>query len=111
MDNIINLKKENFSKAQYGRVVDNTFTQLVETENTSSIPQISVQEFFKNYNDLFFIIPKFGNVNSHEYLVKTSGEYINFNQLNEDIQIFIDEITQLRQENLELQQQLLESKK
>jgi prefoldin subunit 5 len=40
--------------------------------------------------------------------VKRSGEYINFDNTNEDIQILLDEITSLQQENLVLNQRILE---
>ena len=59
------------------------------------------------YNSLFYDIPADGETNSHEYLVKTSGEYINFEQNDEDIQALLDEITTLRQENLDLTQQVI----
>jgi hypothetical protein len=73
-----------------------------------SIPSISVAEFFNNYQEIFFQIPKFGDINSHEYLIKTSQEYIGSNQLTDDtIQALIEEVTQLRQENLDLQQQII----
>jgi hypothetical protein len=97
-----------YDKSQYQKVIDTSFTQLVQPQVTSSVPQISVQEFFQNYQELFFSIPKFGDTNSHEYLVKISGEYIGSTSTNDDlIQALIDETTQLRQENLTLQQQLL----
>jgi hypothetical protein len=68
----------------------------------------TVDEFFSDYDQLFFDIPKFGETNSHEYLIKTSQEYIGLsNVVNDEIQALINEITELRQENLELQQQLL----
>jgi hypothetical protein len=106
MENIIPIKVI-YDKNQYERVINTSFTQLVQPQITSSIPSISVQEFFQNYQELFFSIPKFGDINSHEYLIKTSGEYIGSTNTNDDlIQALIDETTQLRQENLTLQQQL-----
>jgi hypothetical protein len=101
----ISLNKQVFSKTQYERVIDTSFTQLVEPTPISSltIPSISVAEFFLNYQDIFYQIPKFGDVNSHFYLVKTSGEYIGNTQNDDIIQALIDEINQLRQQNLELQ--------
>ena len=57
-----------------------------------------------DYIILFFIIyPPWGETNSHEYLVKTSGEYINFEEVNEEIEALRAEITQLRQDLLNLQ--------
>jgi hypothetical protein len=106
---IIILNKQVYSKTQYERVIDTSFTQLVQPAATSSVvnPTISVSEFFTNYQTLFFEIPKFGDINSHQYLIKTSQEYAgNFNN-DDTIQALIEEITQLRQENLDLQQQLI----
>ena len=44
-----------------------------------------------------------GPTNSHEYLVKTSGEYINFDEDNEIIAALQKEIAQLRQDLLQEQ--------
>jgi len=106
----INLNKTVYSKTQYERVIDTSFTQLVEPTPVSplSIPSISVAEFFNNYQEIFYQIPKFGETNSHEYLIKTSQAYLGESQVDNDtIQALVDEVTQLRQENLDLQQQIL----
>ena len=109
----VTLVKENFaSKTQYQEVIDTSFTQLVPPtpiiDDVLNVP--TVDEFFQNYEQLFFEIPKFGETNSHEYLIKTSTEYIGASSVvNDEIQALIDEVTELRQENLDLQQQLLSS--
>ena len=104
----VTLTKQVYDKNQYQKVIDTSFTQLVQPTTTttdSALP--SVDQFFDYYNQLFFDIPKFGEINSHEYLIKTSQEYIGtLNIVNDEIQALINEITELRQENLELQQQL-----
>jgi hypothetical protein len=107
----VTLQKQVYDKNQYQKVIDTSFTQLVQPTTTitgSILP--SVDQFFDFYNQLFFDIPKFGETNSHEYLIKTSQEYIGAsNVINDEIQALIDEVTELRQENLDLQQQLLSS--
>jgi hypothetical protein len=107
----VTLQKQVYDRNQYKQVIDTSFTQLVQptTQDTSSaLP--SVNQFFDYYNQLFFDIPKFGEVNSHEYLIKTSTEYIGASSVvSDELQALIDEITELRQENLDLQQQLLSS--
>ena len=107
----VNLNKNVFEKRQYQKVIDTSFTQLIPQIITSIEEQtITIDQFFNYYNQLFFDIPKFGETNSHEYLIKTSQEYIGIsNVVNDEIQALIDEITELRQENLDLQQQLLSS--
>jgi hypothetical protein len=106
----INLNKQVYDKNQYQKVIDTSFTQLVNVTSslTSSIPTISVDQFFQYYQDLFFQIPKLGDINSHEYLIKTSTDYIGVSQqTNDTIQALVEEVTSLRQENLTLQQQTL----
>jgi len=104
------LTKRVYDKNQYQKVIDTSFTQLVQpitAPTGSSLP--TVTQFFDYYNQLFFDIPKFGETNSHEYLIKTSQDYIGTsNIINDEIQALIDEVTELRQENLELQQNLIQ---
>ena len=109
MDQQVNLNKQVFEKRQYDKTINTQFTQLVQPslQITGSVLP-TVNEFFDYYNQLFFDIPKFGEINSHEYLIKTSTEYIGASSVvNDELQALIDEITGLRQENLDLQQQLL----
>ena len=67
--------------------------------------QPTVQEFFDMYNQLFYEINELGPTNSHEYLIKTSSEYVAFDENNEIIESLQNEIAQLREELLEAQQQ------
>jgi len=104
------LTKQVYDKNQYQKVIDTTFTQLVQPTVFTGSTLPTVNEFFSDYNQLFFDIPKFGETNSHEYLIKTSTEYIGASSVvNDELQALIDEVTELRQENLDLQQQLLGS--
>ena len=104
----VTLTKQVYDKNQYQKVIDTSFTQLVQPTASTGSALPTVDQFFDFYNQLFFDIPKFGETNSHEYLIKTSQEYVGTsNVVNDEIQALIDEITELRQENLDLQQQLL----
>ena len=100
------LNKTVFNKEAYLNTVDTSFAQ-VSTPPPPLEDTITVSEFFDLYDAIFYDIPANGSTNSHEYLVKTSGEYINFEQNDEDIQALLDEITGLRQENLVLTQQII----
>jgi hypothetical protein len=100
------LNKTQYPRSIYENVIDTSFTQ-----NTPPPPledTVTVEQFFTLYDKLFYDIPVEGDINSHIYIVKRSGEYINFDNTNEDIQILLDEITSLQQENLVLNQRLLE---
>ena len=97
----INLNKNVFNKADFLKTVDTSFTQLVPPTPVE-IPVMNVDEFFAEYDRLFYEIPKEGATNSHLYLVETSGEYINYEKINAEIQALLDEIASLRQELLDL---------
>jgi hypothetical protein len=100
----LDLKKEVYNKTQYSRTIDTSFNEFGITPVSEILDeQVSVEEFFGLYNSLFYDIPALGNNNSHEYLVKTSGTYINFNQDNEEIEALRAEIAQLRADLLEAQ--------
>jgi hypothetical protein len=110
MSNFI-LTKQVFQKTAFDNTVNTSFTELTSSAVTptgSNLP--STSEFFQYYQDLFYQIPKFGDTNSHQYLVLTSQEYIGSETGgNEVIDALIAEITALRQENLDLQQQLAQN--
>lgn len=109
MEKKIDVKKVVFNKADYTKVIDTEFNQLGVTTISEDLEnQVTVEDFFNNYNELFYDIPKKGQSNSHEFLVKTSGEYINFEEQNEIIQALQEEITALREANLELETKLIE---
>jgi hypothetical protein len=100
------LNKTVFTKQNYENTIDTSFSQ-VSVPPPPLADTITVGEFFELYNTLFYDIPTNGNTNSHEYLVKTSGDYIGFEQTNEEIQLLLDEITTLRQDLLAANQQLI----
>jgi hypothetical protein len=100
----IDLIKKVYSKTEYPKIIDTQFQQLgVISVNEQIEATTTVQQFFEYYNELFYDIPSYGDSNSHEYLVKTSGEYINFDQENEIIEALRKEITQLRRDLLQSQ--------
>lgn len=100
----VDLKKEVFSKSQYVKTIDTSFSELgITTINQDLQNQTTVTEFFNLYNTLFYDIPAEGETNSHRYLVEQSGEYINFDEVNIEIEALQAEITQLRQELLKEQ--------
>ena len=106
-----NLSREVFPKSQYQNTIDTSFSQLITPASevtASALP--TVDQFFDYYNQLFFDIPKLGETNSHEYLIKTSVEYIGETPTNNsEIQALLEEITELRGQVLSLSQQLTQS--
>jgi|TARA_A100001515_G_scaffold128583_1_gene114920 uncharacterized protein VirK/YbjX len=105
----IGFQRNVFNKQSFNNTVDTEFTQLVETpdETFFDVNLANIEDFFTLYQNLFFNIPKVGDVNSHEFLIRQSTEYIGFEEENETIQALLDEITELREENLEIRRQNL----
>jgi hypothetical protein len=95
-----------FNKDAYEKTIDTSFSQV-----TPPAPPVedtmTVEEFFNMYNALFYDIPVEGDINSHAYLVRTSGDYIGTEAISEDVQILLDEITSLREQLLAANQQIL----
>ena len=103
-----NLNRTVFDKEKFNQTVDTQFSQLVDRDQPVpfDINTATTADFFALYDRFFYEIPKQGDVNSHYYLVETSGEYINFNKYQAEIQELLQEITDLRAANLELREEL-----
>ena len=103
----VDLNRQVFNKDKFNETVDTTFSQLVD--NTPApvfdVNLATVEDFFTLYDKFFFEIPKEGDVNSHRFIFKENGDYINAELINEEVQALLQEIVDLRQENLELRQE------
>ena len=100
----IDLIREVYSKTGYPRIIDTNFNELGNISiNEQLEAEVSVEEFFQLYTKLFYEIPSYGGVRSHEYLITTSAEYIDFEPNNDIIEALQREITQLRKELLKSQ--------
>ena len=109
MTNTIDLNKKVYDKNSYNKTIDTKFRELGVTSIVDDLSAtISVDTFFENYNQIFYQIPKNGEFNSHEFLAKTSGDYVNFLQVNEQLLALQQEISTLRQENLNQSIQIIE---
>ena len=65
-------------------------------------------ELFRLYDKLYHNIPLEGEVNSHQYILNRSSELVNLEKTSEDIQPFLDEIAQLRQQLLDANETIFE---
>jgi AAA15 family ATPase/GTPase len=106
----INFSRQVFNKQKFSETVDTEFSQLVEKQDETffDVNLATVEDFFTIYGNLFLEIPKNGEVNSHEFLINESTEYINFVAQNDTLNSLLQEIAELRQENLDIRQQNLE---
>lgn len=106
--NRLELNKSALIKNTYNNVLDTSFSELVlpppPVEET-----VSVSQFFRLYDELFYDIPAEGDINSHEFLIQRSTEYIGFEESTpEEIQALLDEITNLRKNLLDTEQEVFE---
>ena len=111
MSQEINLYKEVYGQNTYKRVVDTQFTQLVQATTDQVEEDATVERFFELYEQLFFQIPLTGEINSHEYLVNRSSEYLGGSVITDNEKSLIQEINSLRQQLLEANTNLIEISK
>ena len=106
----INLKRQVFDKAKFNETVNTNFTQLKSELDPQffDLSLATLDDFWSLYEKFFYDIPKDGDINSHLYLVKTSGEYIDYAPQAEEIEALLEEIAELRTENLEVRQEIAE---
>lgn len=101
----IEIKKTVVGTNEFSKVVNRDFTTFVQpTQQTNTD---SIDELFRLYDKFYFEIDLTGETNSHEYLIRKSSELVSLEQTTEDIQPLLDEIAQLREQNLQLNEQLI----
>ena len=103
MSQQINIERQVFDKDQFGRVINTQFSQLLNQQQGEEYPVFTLEDFFELYESLFFQIPKEGDNESHRYMLERSAEYLGVIVSQDDIQALLDEITNLRQQVLDLQ--------
>lgn len=105
MANEVRIKKSVYDKEEFKKVVDTefkTFTQPVVIDT-----DLTVAELFEQYRKLYYEIPLQGN-DSHTTLIEESSKLVEFEKDTQDIQPLLDEISSLREQNQELNQQLFD---
>jgi len=100
----IPVQKTVFNKDTYCRVVNTQFSQLLNQWATEDTLSFTVDDFFQLYEELFYQIPKEGDTNSHQFILRKEADYLGVSISQDDIQALLNEITSLRQQVLESQQ-------
>lgn len=107
----IPIEKQVFDKNQFGKVINIQFSQLLNQQQAEPTPTFTLDDFFELYEQLFYQIPKEGDVNSHQYILQKEADYLGIIISQDDIQALLDEITSLRQQVLDAQTALNELNK
>lgn len=105
MSNVVNFNTQVYGRRATEEVVDRSFKEFGQRNVLSGK---TVEQFFQDYEDLFFQIPASGSVNSHQYLIEKSSELFRVEQVMEDIQPLLDEITLLRSQSVQDQQTIID---
>lgn len=96
------LEKNTINKNLYSKIIDIEFKYLFK--NDELIEERTIDDFFLEYDRLFFDIPLTGDFNTHSELIRRSTEYLG-EELNSDREdLLLEEINQLRLELLETRQ-------
>tara|TARA_R110000803_G_scaffold14714_3_gene40918 strand:+ start:7348 stop:7713 length:366 start_codon:yes stop_codon:yes gene_type:complete len=106
----INLRRQVFDKEAFNNTIDTNFTQLTSTDDPSffDVNLATQEDFWILYGKFFYEIPKEGEINSHQYLVQTSGDFIDYAPQREEIEALLAEISELRIDNLEVRQEIVQ---
>ena len=90
MSEIIDLGKTTFSRKNFEKVVDNRFKQLLN--NRAAVDEVfTIDDFFQLYDDLFFQIPKEGEIQSHRFILNQTAEHLGIN-INDGTSVSPDDI-------------------
>lgn len=103
----VDLNRKVYNKDKFNKSISTEFNEIIPPIDDVEVDTIDVGIFFQNYADIFYDIPKTGDVNSHEFLIKQSTDYVGGDAINADILALLQEINSLRQELFELEEQRL----
>jgi hypothetical protein len=99
----VKIQKTIYSLQNFNNVVNTQFSQLAQSVNdVPSEPTVDIPSFFEQYDLLFYDIPLSGSDESHLGLATRSLEY-----LGVSLDDLTTEISNLREENIELKNQIL----
>ena len=107
MANEIKIQKKVYDPKTFNKVVDRDFKTFAQPADVET--EVTVEEFFAIYDDLYFEIPLEGDSRSHQFLVTKSSELLDYEKDTSDIEPLLDEIALLRQQILTLNEQIIEA--
>lgn len=104
-NNPVPIRKTVYNKDHIGKVVKREFTTF--TQPVPEDTQLSIEDFFALYEELFYEIPINGEDGTHEYLVKRSSELYKLDESTQDIQPLLDEISNLRAQIIDNESEII----
>lgn len=104
----VNLVKQIRGINTYTNAIDTEFTELITPIPLEEVETPTVEDFFNLYDQLFFDIPPNGPVNSHEFLIARSTDYVGGSIIDPEKQALVEEINSLRQQLLDINSSVFE---
>jgi hypothetical protein len=105
-NNPVPVRKTVYNKEHINKVVKREFTTF--TQPVLEDTQLTIEDFFALYEELFYEIPINGDAGTHEYLIKRSSELYKLDDSTADIQPLLDEITNLRAQIIDNESEIIE---
>jgi len=100
----IPIQKTVLDRNKFNSLIDTSFSQLSITQLNPTLPVFTLDDFFQLYEQLFYTIPKEGDINSHTYILNKEAAYLGVQINSDNVQALLDEITSLRQEVTDAQE-------
>jgi hypothetical protein len=96
----IKINKKLYSRSDITDNIDLSFSELLNVDNRAT--DVKLKNFFQEYNNLFYDIPKTGN-ESHSILFQQSRDYINdfYDPKDDQIEALLERIENLENDLLE----------
>jgi len=104
-NNPVPIRKTVFNKDHINKVVKREFTTF--TQPVPEDAQLTIEDFFALYEELFYEIPINGEAGTHEYLILRSSELYKLEDSTADIQPLLDEITNLRAQIIDNESEII----
>jgi hypothetical protein len=100
MTEIIPVQNLIYSKNTFSKVINTQFSELNVSPVTTT--DTTVGGFFELYDELFSVIPKEGDIESHRAILTREADYLGVRIADDnEIQALLQEITDLRQQLLQ----------
>jgi hypothetical protein len=99
MAEIIPVQQAVYNKSRFSKVINTQFSEFAL--ETPPAPEVTIEDFFNLYDELFLDIPKEGDINSQRYILNRTAEYLGVKLADDtNINVLLQEITTLRQQLL-----------
>lgn len=106
VNNQISFEVSGVSREELDVIIDRDFREFGVKEDI--VEEKTVEQFFQDYEEIYYKIPAEGDINSHRYLVERSSQLLQVEKTFEDIQPLLDEIASLKEQALQDRQTIVD---